>query len=149
MAYANNIIVRTSVMGLADKRSRIIAMSGTPGFRIMHQYTYHNLSDSNYTDFHELQYQNRENTIKQIIKCNNPKDTYSLAQNGVFYSSLPNKLNVEPLKKNNPELLTKPIEPEKHRSLLSAEQCMKINMCDWILENNGKWQKYTKQQKTK
>ncbi len=117
LARARGAIIRTTVMGQANSCASLIAIQGTPGFRIMYEQAY------NLIHYGNVSYNiSKEEEIERIYK--HTKEVHQASNKPYLeYTNLTQK----DLKK---------LERAEH-GRLSAPECMAKNMCDWILSSQG------------
>lgn len=117
IARSKGAIIRTTVTGRAASCASQIAIQGTPGFRIMYQ-----------TAFHLVHYGNSSMNVSaegEVERaCKNEKQ---LRQHQInTYKKFTNLTAKE---------INECMKTEHH--VFSAEECLKKNMCDWILTDTG------------
>lgn len=119
LARTKGAIIRTTVMGYAASCASVLAVQGTPDFRIMYEHSYNlvHYGSSTYTFTHPEEVENVSKYEPQMRK-----DFYSL------YSKYTNLTKSELKKAQNSEY-----------NFFSAKESMAKNMCDWILTSDGKF----------
>lgn len=117
LARNKGAIIRTTVMGTAASCASIIAIQGTPGFRIMYEQSY------NLIHYGNSSYQiTKPSEANKIAKYENEmrKNFYSPY---LRYTSL----TQQELKKLQ----------QTEYNFLSAQECLDKKLCDWVLTTDG------------
>mgnify|MGYP001776434636 CR=1 FL=1 len=127
IARTKGAIIRTFVMGDASSCASLIAIQGTPGFRIMYEQAY------NLIHYGRSTYSvNKPTEIDKAAK-------FEKEMRANFYEPYLKYTNL-----TKSELLK---YQRAEYSQLSADVCMKKNMCDWILTNDGLFIKRNEKQR--
>lgn len=116
-AKARGAIIRTTVLSCAYSCGSLLAIQGTPGFRIMAHDAEHMIhfgSSSIYAESQQMMEHLMERSLNNKKIVNKKYETYT---------KLP-KDKIEELTTTEGRFLT-------------AEECLKYNLCDWILGENG------------
>ncbi len=117
LAKHNNIIVRTNVTGLAASCASLIAIQGTPEYRIMNEYSQHMVhfgkASPAVTKDSEI-----EKSIKEIKKHKN-----LIRQPYLQHTKITQKE------------LSKLMKDEM--GFLTAQECLRLGFCDYVLTSNG------------
>ncbi len=123
IARAKGTIIRTNVFGTAASCASLIAIQGTPEFRIMYEHGYHLVHYGSSTFSID-----KEGEIERAAKYEN-----EMRNNINSAYTKCTKLTEEQLKE-----LT-------HIELgyINAQECLNKKMCDWILTDNGKFIHHT------
>lgn len=118
-ARAKGAIIRTTVIGGASSCGSLLAIQGTPNFRIMHEMSYHYIhyGQSWYTPARDGEIDNAIAVEKNIR--NKMKELY--------------------LKNTNisKDKLDKMMQTEYNQ--FDAFECLDMGLCDWVLTNDGKF----------
>lgn len=121
LARNKGAIIRTMVMGTAASCASIIAVQGTPGFRTMYEQSY-NLIHYGYSVYDV----DKPTEIDKAAK-------YEKEMRKNFFAPY---LQYTSLTQNELDELQK-----TEYSMLSARECLRHGMCDWILMPDGKFVK--------
>lgn len=119
LAKSRGAIVRTNNIGMASSAASLLAIQGTPGYRIMSEFA------CNFVHYGKARVGgSRENEL-EIATKNNIKDHKQVFALYETYTRLTAK------------------ELERYKSIetsgqLFAKQCLDKHLCDWILTNDGK-----------
>ena len=117
IARAKNTIIRTTVMGDACSCASMIAIQGTPGFRIMYANAYQlvHYGSSHYD----------VNKVNEI-------DTAAIYEKDI-------RSMCDTIYLNNSNLTKKDLSKyqKTEYNYIPAMKCLERNMCDWILNTNG------------
>lgn len=119
LARAKGAIIRTTNMGLAASSASLIAIMGTPKFRIMHEQAYNT-----------IHYGKSTYSIDKADEINRAKK---------YETELRKNFNAPYLK------YTKVTEAELKKfqqteyGHLNAQKCLGRNICDWILTTDGRF----------
>lgn len=119
---ARGVIIRTNVIGTAQGVAGLLAVQGTPGFRIMYE--------TSYIVPYSVPATRRVVGFSEVVAGYQPKpdatnsDAIKLVHS--IYSDN-SKLSMDEIRK-----MTQDGKP------ISAYHCLKNGMCDWVLQSNGK-----------
>lgn len=117
MAKSRGTIVRTTVLSRASSCGSLLAITGTPGFRIMYSHAYHFVHFGNHCVG-----ASKENEIEMAAK--HIKET-TLAKNNMYLQHT--KLTEKELKKLQ----------SNEQGFINAENCLRKGLCDWIIDDFG------------
>lgn len=118
MAKMRGAIIRTTVLSAAYSCGSLLAIQGTPGYRIMSQNAAHLIHFGSATiDVHSEKCE--ELAIRSIE--NHKNKVFSRYKN---YTKIPTKILNE-------------TRQSRIDTVLNAEECLKHRVCDWILCENG------------
>ena len=119
IARAKNAIIRTNVIGNACSCASMIAVQGTPGFRIMYEQSYHliHYGSSKYT-------------------VNKPTEIDSATR---YEKEMRENLNA--IYMNNTGLTKSDLAKfqKTEYNYIPAMKCLDKNICDWVLTANGQF----------
>lgn len=117
IARSKGAIIRTTVTGQAASCASMIAVQGTPGFRIMYNFSYH-----------YIHYGNSNIGVSAIgeidLAAQNEKELRQKQKD--IYKQFTKLSVIETLQC---------MQSEHH--IYSAEKCLEKNLCDWVLLNDG------------
>lgn len=117
IAKSKGAIIRTTVMGKAYSCGSMLAIQGTPGFRIMYSKA-----------FNLVHFGTRNTKISLESEIDASQKYLKNMNNGV------NSLYLEHTKITESKLN----QLMKHDySFLTAEKCLKLGICDWIIDDKG------------
>ena len=118
IAKSRGAIIRTTVLSSAYSCGSLLAIQGTPGFRIMAAHAKHlvHFGSMRFGGASETQIQKEEKNAKHQKQFS--KDLYST------YTKMP------------PKTIQKLCSGEG--DFLGAEQCLENGLCDWIIGEHGK-----------
>lgn len=119
LARAKGAIIRTNVLGTAYSCASVLALQGTPNFRIMNEMA--------------------------IFGIHYGSSTYSVSNDGDIDNALKSERNLRNKMKsiyqkntNIPKYALDKMMQTEHNDI-SSEECLKLGICDWILTNDGKF----------
>jgi len=118
LARAKGAIIRTNVIGRAASCASILAVQGTPNFRIMYDASYHMIHFGQ---------------SRMIAERNNEIET--AARNAKHVREKIRKIYLDHTK-INPKTLKRYYEVEGSGQLFPQE-CLKVGVCDWIVSPQG------------
>lgn len=118
IAKSKNIIIRTNVVGYAGGYSSLLALQGTPGFRIMNQDSYYYAPIQEPNNFGYLKASNKQPT-------------------SAFSKDFQEELSEE--YKTNSAITQERIDEFFANGELGSKDCLNYGLCDWVLLNNGLW----------
>ena len=117
LAKSRGAIIRTTVLSSASSCGSLLAITGTPGFRIMYSHAYHFVHFGNHCVG-----ASKENEIEMAAK--HIKET-TLAKNNMYLQHT--KLTEKELKKLQ----------SNEQGFINAENCLRKGLCDWIIDDFG------------
>ncbi len=129
IAKSKGILIRTTVMQVAGAMNSLLAIQGTPGLRIMHENAVHYIP-------HIKPKPNVGFTSKQ-----DPTTEIKLDMNLIEYQILIKSY------KANTNMNKHQINNLIVQGAFNSTKSLKLNMCDWILLNNGNFIKRNTRQK--
>ncbi len=119
LARAKGAIIRTTVTGYACSCASLIAVQGTPGFRVMYEQAFNLIHYGTSRLFVDRAGAAEEAAAQEKIE----RDTFNAP-----YLKCTN-LTARELKK---------LQQTEHGAMF-ANECLKKNICDWILTTDGKF----------
>lgn len=117
LAKSRGWIIRTSVPAYAASCGSMLAIQGTPGYRIMGENAQH------------LVHYGR--TVNEV---NLPTEVDKAYQDMLNHANATQRFYLQYTNISEPEL--KELRSDEY-GYLSAQKCLKLGFCDWILQNNG------------
>lgn len=119
LARAKGAIIRTTVMGAASSCASLIAVQGTPNFRIMYEESYN-----------MIHYGKSKLSVDKINEIDNAQIYETINRNKLFEPYL----KYTGLTKRELTQLQKTEYGHKF-----ADECLQKKICDWILTSDGKF----------
>lgn len=117
IAKSRGAIIRTTVLSRASSCGSLLAIIGTPGFRIMYSHAYHFVHFGNH-NVHATQESEIEAAAQHIKETTNQKNNLYLT-----HTNLSSK-DLKKLQSNE-------------SGFLSADQCLAKGLCDWVINEVG------------
>jgi ATP-dependent protease ClpP protease subunit len=117
IAKSRGAIIRTTVLGRASSCGSLLAILGTPGFRIMYSHAYHFIHFGSHSFTVNL-----ESEIDNIVNHINS----SAANTNDLY------LKHTKLKKEELQKLQ-----SNDTGYMNADKCLQYGLCDWIINEQG------------
>lgn len=142
IAKMNGTIIRTTVLGLAFNSASLLAINGTPGFRIMNSHAQHRINFDNRSQLNKTPGFRATNTPAQHkMRINSQSiniETESEFLQSTEYLKQRDKLTMDLYLKNT---YLKPQEIESLRKnklgFIPAEECLNKGICDWVMTPQG------------
>lgn len=119
MARAKGAIIRTTNMGKAASSASLIAIQGTPGFRIMYEQAY-NMIHYGKSTLSIDRFQEMERAAQYEKEMRDSFNAPYLQCTDLTSDELNELLRTE-------------------QGYLNAQECLRKNICDWILTTNGQF----------
>ena len=119
IAKSRGAVIRTTVIGTASSCGSLLAIQGTPGFRIMYSKSYHFVHFGSHT--------------RTITKADEIEPAFELMREAT--SSIM-QLYTDHTKLTQRELdkITK-----NESGYLSADKCLRHGLCDWVIDDFGEF----------
>ena len=124
LAKNKGIIIRTFVPSYAGSSASMLAIQGTPGYRIMGEYAQHFIHFGSTT--------NKVTLETEIDKAYQDMKEHAKISEQIYLSNT--KISKQKLKD---------LRKDEY-GYLPATECLKLGFCDWILTNNGQFLSRTK-----
>lgn len=119
LAKSKGIIIRTFVPNYAGSSASMLAIQGTPGYRIMGEYAQHFVHFGSTTNKVALE--------SEIDKAYKDMKNHAKASEQIYLSNT-----------NISKTRLKELRMDEY-GYISAQECLKNGFCDWILTNNGQF----------
>ncbi|MBD5389119.1 ATP-dependent Clp protease proteolytic subunit [bacterium] len=119
IAKSKGAIIRTTATGLAGSSASMLAVQGTPGFRIMHENAVHMVHWGTWN--WKFTQESEVDKIAAYMK----KSRTALQSIYLKHTNIP------------PQRLKQLMRDEG--GYLMPDECLKLGMCDWILKTNGEF----------
>ena len=118
IAKSRGALIRTTVLGTAASSGSLLAIQGTPGFRIMYSKAYHFVHFGHHG-----------------ISAHKPEEVELMAKHITEYTTETLKLYTDHTKltQRNLDKLTK-----NECGHLNANECLQYGLCDWVIDDFGK-----------
>lgn len=119
VAKSKNVIIRTTATGLAASAASMLAVMGTPGFRIMYE------NATNMIHWGKFSVTAEKESEPEKLAAYAKKSRADLLATYLNYTKISEKK------------LKSLIADEG--SYIMANECLKLGICDWILKSNGEF----------